>query len=97
MGDFNRLVRRRIDCCEGVHGGYEIGKKNVEGRGLFEFCDEKELYVANTHFEKEEQRIMTYSLGGNETEINFVLDSKNNRKYLKDVKAIPWELHIGWW
>ena len=31
-------------------------------------------------------------MGGNETAIDFVLVSKNNRKYLKDVKAIPWEL-----
>ena len=31
-------------------------------------------------------------MGGNETEIDFVLVDKNNRKHLKDVKAIPWEL-----
>ena len=31
-------------------------------------------------------------MGGNETEIDFVLVGKNNRKYLKDVKAIPWML-----
>ena len=28
----------------------------------------------------------------NETEIDFVLVGKNNKKYLKDMKAIPWEL-----
>ena len=28
-------------------------------------------------------------MGGNETEIDFVLISKNNRKYLKDAKTIP--------
>ena len=33
---------------------------------------------------------MIYSMGGNETEIDFVLAGKNIRKYLKDVKAIPW-------
>ena len=33
-------------------------------------------------------------MNGNETEINFVLVSKNNRKYLKDVKAIPWQLQL---
>ena len=31
-------------------------------------------------------------MGGNETEINSFLVDKNNRKYLKDVKVIPWEL-----
>ena len=29
---------------------------------------------------------------GNDTEIDFVLIDKNNRKCLKGVKAIPWEL-----
>ena len=36
------------------------------------------------------QRKITYSMGGNDTEIDFVLVGKNNRKYLKDVKAIRW-------
>ena len=48
--------------------------------------------MANTWFEKKEQKKITYSMGGNETEIDFVLVDKNNKKYLKDVKAIPWEL-----
>ena len=32
LGDFNGHVGRRIDGFEGVHGGYGIGKRNVEGR-----------------------------------------------------------------
>ena len=48
MGDFNGYVGRRIDGFEGVHSGYGIGKRNVEGRRLLEFCDEKKLCVANT-------------------------------------------------
>ena len=35
---------------------------------------------------------MTYSAGGNESEIDFVLVGKGNRKYLRDVKVIPGEL-----
>ena len=31
-------------------------------------------------------------MSGNETEIDFVLVGKNNTKYLKDIKAILWEL-----
>ena len=67
-------------------------KRNVEGRRLLEFCDEKRLCVANSWFEKKEQRKITCSMGGNETEIDFVLVGESNKKYLKDVKAIPWEL-----
>ena len=92
MGDFNRHLGRRIDGFERLHGGYGIGKRNVEGRRLLKFCDKKKLCVANTWFKKKEQRKIAYSMGGNETEIDFVLVSKNDKKYLKDVKAIPWEL-----
>ena len=49
--DFNGHVRRRIDDFEGVHGGYGIGKRNIEGRRLLEICDKKELCVANIWFE----------------------------------------------
>ena len=35
---------------------------------------------------------MTYSAGGNGTEIDFVLVGKENRNYLRDVKVIPGEL-----
>ena len=31
-------------------------------------------------------------MSGNKTKTNFVLVSKTDREYLKDVKTIPWEL-----
>ena len=48
--------------------------------------------MANTWFRKGEKRKVTYSAGENETEIDFVLVGKGNRKYLRDVKVIPGEL-----
>ena len=59
---------------------------------MLEFCDEKELCVANTWFRKGEKRKVTYSAAENGTEIDFVLVGKENRKYLRDVKVIPVEL-----
>ena len=49
--------------------------------------------MANTWFEKKEQRKITYSIGGNETEIDFVLvyplgvatSASNNRHRQKKV------------
>ena len=35
---------------------------------------------------------MTYSSGENDTEIDLVLDGKEKRKYVRDVKVIPGEL-----
>ena len=92
LGYFNGHVGRWIDGFEGVHDGYGFRKRKVKEKRVLEFCDEKELCVANTWFKKEEQRKITYSVGGNKMEIDFVLVSKSNRKYLKDVKALSWEL-----
>ena len=64
----------------------------MEGKMLLEFCDEKELCVANTWFRKGEKRKVAYGAGGNKSEIDFVLVGKGNRKYLRDVKVIPGEL-----
>jgi len=59
---------------------------------LLEFCDERELCVANTWFKKTDKRKITLKSGMNVSEIDFVLVSKEDRKHLSDVKAIPWEL-----
>ena len=59
---------------------------------LLEFCDERELCVANTLFKMMDKRKITFRSGNTESEIDFFLVSKKNRKYLKDVKVIPWEL-----
>ena len=92
LGDFNGHVGKAKTGFEGVHGGYGMGERNVEGRRLLEFCDEKNLCVANTWFQKEERRKVTFSAGGNKTEIDFVLIGNEKRKMLKDVKTIPGEL-----
>ena len=63
-----------------------------EGRMLLEFCDERELCVANTWFTKTDKRKITLKYGNNEPEIDCILVCKENRKYLKDLKVIPWEL-----
>ena len=64
----------------------------MEGRMLFEFCDIKDLCVANTWLRKGEGSRLTVSSGGNQTEIDFVPVGQENRKFLSDVKAIHGEL-----
>ena len=38
LGDFNGHVGKCAKGFEGIHGGYEIEKRNVEGRMLLHFC-----------------------------------------------------------
>ena len=81
-----------MDRFEGVNERNGIGKQGLEGRMLLEFCDQKDLCVSNTRFKKKEKRKVIYSLGDNETEIDFALVEKESIKFLKNVKVIPWEL-----
>ena len=92
MGHFNGHVGKRIEGYECVHGGNGIWERNVEGKMFLEFCDEKELCVANTWLRKREKRKVTYSTGRNGTEMDFVLVRKEKRKYLRDVNVISGEL-----
>ena len=92
LGDFNGHVGKCAEGFEGAHAGDGIGKRNVEGRRLLEFCDERELCVANTWFCKANKKKITYSAGGCETEIDFVHVGEKCRKYISDVKVMPWEL-----
>ena len=46
--DFNGHFGRHIDGFNRVYGGYGVGQRNLEGRMLLEFCQEKELCVTNT-------------------------------------------------
>ena len=44
---------------------------------------------------KEGTEKIAYNMGGNEAKTDFVLIGKSNKKYLKEVKAIPWQLQHG--
>ena len=80
LGDFNGHVGEEIESFEGVYGGNGICQRNAEGRMLLEFCDERELCVANTWFKKTDKRKITFKSGNNESEIDFILVSKKKIK-----------------
>ena len=69
LGDFNGDVCR----LDKVHGRYGVGQRNLDYRMLLEFCLVKELCVSNTWCKREEKRKVTFRMGENETEIDFVL------------------------
>ena len=90
LEDFNGHVGKCADGSEGIHGGHGIEKRNAERKMLLDFCDQKELCVANTWYKKKDKRKVTYSCSsGNDTGIDFVLVEKEKRKYLRSVKVIP--------
>ena len=57
LGYFNEHVEKYIDGFEGVHCENDFGIRNMEGRMLHKFCDEKELRVAKIWFYKKKSNI----------------------------------------
>ena len=92
LGDFNGHVGKCAEGFEGVYKWNGIGETNAEEKRLVEFCDDKDLCMTSTWFNMKNKTKITYSAGGCETEIDFVLVGEKYRKYIKDVKVIPWEL-----
>ena len=41
LGDFNGHIGRQFDGFDGVHEGFGVGLRNLEGRMLLEFCLKK--------------------------------------------------------
>ena len=83
LGNFNEHVGKCAQGFEGVHGGNGIGKRNAKGRKMLELCDKKELCVANTLLYMPDKKKITYSVGGCETEIDFVFVGEKYRKYTR--------------
>ena len=69
-----------MDRFKGVHGRNGLGQQNLEGRMLLEFCDQRDICVANLWFKKKEKKKVTYNSGANETEINFILVEKKAKR-----------------
>ena len=89
LGYFNGHVGRHIDSFDGVHGGYGVGQRNLEGRMLLNFCLEKELYVSDTWFRREDKGKVTFRMSENETDL--VSMKIELRQFIQNVKAIPGE------
>ena len=57
IGDFNSRVGKKVNGFEDVYGGNRIMEQNLKGRMLLEFCDQKDLCVANTWLKKEKDEL----------------------------------------
>ena len=63
LGDFNGHIGRHIDGFDGVHGGYVVGQRNLEGKMLLEFCLDRKLCVSNKWFRREEKMKVIFRMG----------------------------------
>ena len=91
LGDWNGHVGATADGFGDVHGGHGFGMRNNEGERILDFALANNLVVGNTLFIKRESHLVTFSSGGNRTQIDYVLYRKSFRRLVTDVKVIPGE------
>ena len=94
-GDFNGHVGENSLGFEGVHGGHGYGAQNPDGVRLLDFCVANQLAVSNLFFSKNTSRLITYSSGGNETQIDYLLVRRTQLKSVKNVNVISSEEYIS--
>ena len=70
--------------------GMKLTKEMLREEDYLSFVMKRSCAWQIHGLKRRSRKKITYSMGGNETEIDFVLVGTNNRKYLKDMKAILW-------
>ena len=86
-GDLNGHVGKESDGYEGVHGGQEYGVRNTEGERILEFCKAAGMSVCGTQFRKADSKLISYSSGGSNTTVDYLMTWKWDRRDLKDAKV----------
>ena len=90
-GDLNSHVGETGNGFESVHGGKGFGIRNNEGERLLEMAEGLDLFVANTNFQKKESHLITYKSGQHESQIDYLITRKRDRRTIMDCKVIPGE------
>ena len=58
---------------EDVMGRHGMGERNDEGQAVVDFAKRMELVISNTLFQKKLGRKITYSSGGRNTQVDYIL------------------------
>ena len=93
MGDFNAKVGK--DKVEAVTGGFGLGERNSRGDRMVEFCQVRDLMIANTFFKLPDRRLYTWKSPkdspGNRVrnQIDYILVNNRYRNSVKAAKTYP--------
>ena len=87
-GDLNGHVGQSGEDYEDCHGGKGFGTRNPPGEEILALCKSYGLIVLNTLFVKQPRHLVTYSSGGNETQIDYHLLPSFAKRRVKDCKVI---------
>ena len=69
----------------GKHG---LGKMNKEGERIVAFARANRIAILNTYFSKSSARTCTFTSGGKNTQVDYILCRRGVLKEVKDFKVI---------
>ena len=72
-GNFNGHVGEHSSEFESVYRDSGYGMRNQDGLRNLDFCVANKLAITNFFFHKNKSRLITFSSGGNHTQIDFIL------------------------
>ncbi|KAK6755536.1 hypothetical protein RB195_014110 [Necator americanus] len=74
---------------ESCHGGYGYGARNDGGLRILEYAVASDLIIANKQYRKRKSHLIVYTSGGRETQVDFWMLRRRDRRLLQDSKVIP--------
>jgi hypothetical protein len=90
-GDLNEHVGSTRVGFDGVHGGFGYDSRNQEGEGILNFALAYDLIVLNTIFRKRFSHLITFSNGQHCSQIDFILERREDRHACLDCKVMTEE------
>lgn len=87
--DFNGHVGARGDGYDRIHGGFGYGMRNNAVTTVLDFVVAYELMIANSHFKKREEHLVTFKSDIASTLIDYFLLRLGDKSICKDCKVLP--------
>ncbi|XP_063598709.1 craniofacial development protein 2-like [Penaeus indicus] len=87
--DFNGHIGERNGGDERVMGKFGYGTRNVEGQDIVDFAHRMEMAVINTFYNKRESHKITYTSGGKQTQIDYIMGRRTHLREARDCKVVP--------
>ena len=78
---------------EEVHGGHGVEAPNEDGIKVLEFATANQIRILNTSYQKRKNHLVTYSSGGRETQIDYIMLMKEHANECRNCKVLPSEAY----
>ena len=87
-GDFTGHVGEESGTLDTYHSSKGHGTRNPEGLRLLDLCSATDLAISNTFFDKNQDKLVTFSAADNSSQIDYILVKKSFLKHVREVKVI---------